>query len=145
VVEGAPLLRAYGSKAHRGFESLPLRHTAHQFSTFSITRSRQPRSGDSSPRYGLRGFDKIAEGDFGRRARVAQRARAEGPSQSLPLRHTLGEFSSFSFRLLRPRRSGDNARQGGPEGARREATSNPSLSAIFREDAANFIGMALAN
>ena len=25
VVEGAPLLRAYGSKAHRGFESLPLR------------------------------------------------------------------------------------------------------------------------
>src|SRR5208282_6901517 len=26
VVEGAPLLRAYGSKAHRGFESLPLRH-----------------------------------------------------------------------------------------------------------------------
>ena len=25
VVEGAPLLRAYGSKAHRGFESLSLR------------------------------------------------------------------------------------------------------------------------
>ena len=25
MVEGAPLLRAYGSKAHRGFESLPLR------------------------------------------------------------------------------------------------------------------------
>ena len=24
--EGAPLLREYGSKAHRGFESLPLRH-----------------------------------------------------------------------------------------------------------------------
>jgi hypothetical protein len=36
VVEGAPLLRAYGSKAHRGFESLPLRHTERQFSTFSI-------------------------------------------------------------------------------------------------------------
>jgi hypothetical protein len=31
------------------------------------------------------GFDKIAEGDFGR-ARVARRARAEGPSQSLALR-----------------------------------------------------------
>src|SRR5687768_2477887 len=26
VVEGAPLLRVYGSKAHRGFESLTLRH-----------------------------------------------------------------------------------------------------------------------
>ncbi len=25
VAEGAPLLREYGSKAHRGFESLPLR------------------------------------------------------------------------------------------------------------------------
>jgi hypothetical protein len=48
-----------------------------------------------------RGFDKIAEGDFGRRARVARRARAEGPSQSFPLRHALGEFSSVSFRLLR--------------------------------------------
>ena len=27
LVEGAPLLRAYGSKAHRGFESLSLRQT----------------------------------------------------------------------------------------------------------------------
>ncbi len=27
VVEGAPLLRVYGSKAHRGFESLSLRHS----------------------------------------------------------------------------------------------------------------------
>ena len=26
MVEGAPLLRVYGSKAHRGFESLTLRH-----------------------------------------------------------------------------------------------------------------------
>ena len=26
VAEGAPLLREYGLKAHRGFESLPLRH-----------------------------------------------------------------------------------------------------------------------
>ena len=26
AAEGAPLLREYGSKAHRGFESLPLRH-----------------------------------------------------------------------------------------------------------------------
>src|SRR6266403_2041439 len=39
------------------------------------------------PEIWKRGFDKIAEGDFGRRARVARRARAEGPSQSLPLRH----------------------------------------------------------
>jgi hypothetical protein len=41
------------------------------------------------PEIWKRGFDKIAEGDFERRARVARRARAEGPSQSLPLRHTL--------------------------------------------------------
>jgi hypothetical protein len=34
------------------------------------------------------GFDKIAAGDFGRRERVARRARAEGPSQSLPPRQT---------------------------------------------------------
>ena len=26
MAEGAPLLREYGLKAHRGFESLPLRH-----------------------------------------------------------------------------------------------------------------------
>ncbi len=26
MVEGAPLLRAYGTKSHRGFESLSLRH-----------------------------------------------------------------------------------------------------------------------
>ena len=31
VAEGAPLLRVYGLIAHRGFESLPLRHTASQF------------------------------------------------------------------------------------------------------------------
>jgi hypothetical protein len=36
------------------------------------------------PEIWKRGFDKIACGDFGRRARVARRARAEGPSQSLP-------------------------------------------------------------
>ncbi len=28
VVEGAPLLREYGLKAHRGFESLPLRQSS---------------------------------------------------------------------------------------------------------------------
>jgi hypothetical protein len=58
VVEGAPLLRAYGSKAHRGFESLPLRHAANKFSSFSFTQSRQPRSGDSNPRYGKWGSTK---------------------------------------------------------------------------------------
>src|ERR1700677_5418497 len=58
VVEGAPLLRAYGSKAHRGFESLPLRHRAHQFPTFSTPQSWQPRSGDSNPSYGKGGSTK---------------------------------------------------------------------------------------
>ena len=58
MVEGAPLLRAYGSKAHRGFESLPLRHRANQFSSVSITQSWQPRSGDSNPRYGKGGSTK---------------------------------------------------------------------------------------
>jgi hypothetical protein len=36
--------------------------------------------------------------------------------QSLPLRHALGEFSSFSFRLLRQRQRGDNARRAAPKG-----------------------------
>src|ERR1700678_3762462 len=58
VVEGAPLLRAYGSKAHRGFESLPLRHTARQFPPASITQSWQPRSGDSNPGYEQGGSTK---------------------------------------------------------------------------------------
>ncbi len=58
MVEGAPLLRAYGSKAHRGFESLPLRHTANKFLSISITQSWQPRSGDSNPRYGKGGSTK---------------------------------------------------------------------------------------
>ena len=42
MVEGAPLLRAYGSKAHRGFESLPLRHTARQFP--SVSMHSEPRA-----------------------------------------------------------------------------------------------------
>src|SRR5712675_1440859 len=84
------------------------------------------------PEIWKRGFDKIAEGDFGRRARVARRARAEGPSQSLPLRQSANKFSTFSFRLLRQRRSGDNARPGGPKGARRGAPSNPPSAPIVR-------------
>ena len=35
LVEGAPLLREYGSKTHRGFESHPLRHS-------NPSRSQQP-------------------------------------------------------------------------------------------------------
>ena len=66
MVEGAPLLRAYGSKAHRGFESLPLRHAFRKISSLSLVR-------------------------------VARRARAEGPSQSLPLRHG---FPSRWYRAL---------------------------------------------
>ena len=126
MVEGAPLLRAYGSKAHRGFESLPLRHMIGKFLSVWISWLSQRRSGDSNPRYGIRGFDKIAEGDFGRRSAAAMvRSEAEDErrsrEQSLPLRHALVEFSSFSFRLLRQRRSGDNARPGGPKGEARSA------------------------
>ena len=44
------------------------------------------------PEIWTRGFDKIAKGDFGRRERVARRARAEGPSQSLPLRQPIGSY-----------------------------------------------------
>jgi hypothetical protein len=40
VVEGAPLLRAYGSKAHRGFESLPLRHLVCAAGRISPTSTR---------------------------------------------------------------------------------------------------------
>ena len=39
MVEGAPLLRAYGSKAHRGFESLPLRHRIDSGSSLSVVQS----------------------------------------------------------------------------------------------------------
>jgi hypothetical protein len=39
VVEGAPLLREYTSKAYRGFESLPLRHPiSHQWSPVQVAR-----------------------------------------------------------------------------------------------------------
>ena len=48
----------------------------------STTQSWQPRSGDSEPEIWKRGFNKIAEGDFGDDARVARRARPEGPFQS---------------------------------------------------------------
>ena len=58
MVEGAPLLRAYGSKAHRGFESLPLRHTAYKFSTFSLRLLSQRQRGGSSPRYRKGGSTK---------------------------------------------------------------------------------------
>jgi hypothetical protein len=58
VVEGAPLLRAYGSKAHRGFESLPLRHTEPKFQWFSFGQRLQPRSEGSNPRYKKGGSTK---------------------------------------------------------------------------------------
>ena len=58
MVEGAPLLRAYGSKAHRGFESLPLRQTLGKFSSVWISWLSQRRSGDSNPRYGKGGSTK---------------------------------------------------------------------------------------
>ncbi len=37
MAEGAPLLREYGLKAHRGFESLPLRHTVWSLIAVSVT------------------------------------------------------------------------------------------------------------
>src|ERR1700730_15296244 len=55
VVEGAPLLRAYGSKAHRVFQSLPLRHTANQFSSLSLSLLWQRRSGDNARRAAPKG------------------------------------------------------------------------------------------
>src|SRR3979409_1082839 len=115
VVEGAPLLRAYGSKPPRGCESLPLRHTARKFSTLSFRLLSQPRSGDSNPRYGKGGSTKSPKAILDD-ARVARRARAEGPSQSLPLRQSASKFSTFSFRLPRQPRSGDNARRAAPKG-----------------------------
>jgi len=73
-----------------------------------------------------RGFDKIAEGDFGRCSAAATvRSEAEDErrsrEQSLPLRQPAGKFSTFSFRLLSRRRSEDNARTGGPNGEVRSA------------------------
>jgi hypothetical protein len=65
------------------------------------------------------GFDKIAAGDFGR-CSVAATVRSEAEDerrsreQSLPLRHAFGQFSTFSFRLLRQRQRGDNARRAAP-------------------------------
>ncbi len=43
VVEGAPLLRVYGSKAHRGFESLSLRQFTRAFAKPGHQPARWPR------------------------------------------------------------------------------------------------------
>src|ERR1700676_663652 len=97
VVEGAPLLRAYGSKAHRGFESLPLRQSARQgllvlrflgfCSSISIggIRTRDIESGGSTSRRdsGGEGRRSVSEGGPERLARDERRSR----EQSLPLRH----------------------------------------------------------
>ena len=92
MVEGAPLLRAYGSKAHRGFESLPLRHAAHQVLVDLDQSVVAATKRGFEPEMWKRGFDKIAEGDFGRcgaAATVRSEAEDERRSreQSLPLRH----------------------------------------------------------
>src|ERR1700733_5258377 len=85
-----------------------------QFSSVSITRSRQRRSGDSNPRYGKGGSTKSPEailddahaspGGRGPKARV-------NPSPSAT-RHN--QFSSVSITQSWQPRSGDNARQGRP-------------------------------
>ncbi len=45
-------------KGVRGFESLPLRHTGHEFSTFPIRQLLGRRSGDSNPRHEKGGSTK---------------------------------------------------------------------------------------
>ena len=59
MVEGAPLLRAYGSKAHRGFESLSLRHTLGELSAAWIREWRGRRSGDNAPEGGPKGEERM--------------------------------------------------------------------------------------
>jgi hypothetical protein len=91
VVEGAPLLRAYGSKAHRGFESLPLRHTARKILDVIVQITVAATKRGFEPEICKRGFDKIAFGDFGRCSAAATvRSEAEDErrsrEQSLPLR-----------------------------------------------------------
>jgi hypothetical protein len=89
VAEGAPLLREYGSKAHRGFESLPLRQTQKNPAKagFFVSGKEvgQIKSTVRSTRVRLPGRRAREDVDIG----DARRARAmEGPSQSLPLRQT---------------------------------------------------------
>ncbi len=83
MVEGAPLLREYGLKAHRGFESLPLRHvhTRRAISPPGMNMSWR----DESP---VKGFDKSAGradlGSFAAR-RVSDRESRIYPSLSAML------------------------------------------------------------
>jgi hypothetical protein len=130
VVEGAPLLRAYGSKAHRGFESLPLRQAANQFPPVSITQLWQPRSGDSNPRYGKGGSTKSPKA-------ILDDAHAS-PEGRGPKARVYPSLSATPYinsrRLGSVDRGSDEARitrtRARPKGARRGAPSNPFLSAI---------------
>jgi hypothetical protein len=64
VVEGAPLLRAYGSKAHRGFESLPLRQFGVIRGGEDATRQLQPGSLTANPRQPKRPCAVYGIGDW---------------------------------------------------------------------------------
>src|SRR6202522_2391371 len=101
VVEGAPLLRAYGSKAHRGFESLPLRHTANKFPSVSITQSWQLRSGDSNPRYRQGGSTKSPQAILDVAAQLRRsgaKRRTSGAAASNPSRSAIRPINFRRFR-----------------------------------------------
>ncbi len=99
MAEGAPLLREYGSKAHRGFESLPLRQIQKSpasrgffVSDREVGKIQNPVRSTRVRLPGRRAREKVRP-HCGREAGLGQdidegdarRARTmDGPSQSLP-------------------------------------------------------------
>ncbi len=103
MAEGAPLLREYGSKAHRGFESLPLRQIPKSPATRGFLVSDREVGKIQNPvrSTGVRLLGRTAQEDVdagdARRARTMDKVRpgtgregalGYGPSQSLPSNST---------------------------------------------------------
>ncbi len=104
AVEGAPLLREYGSKAHRGFESLTLRQIPQRGPSGPFRTSGPRGFRDSNPRYEN---DGSTGGAQRHRNAAAQRRRPEGrpaqPGVILTLRQIPQRGPSGPFRTSGPR------------------------------------------
>ncbi len=128
MVEGAPLLRGVRVKSPSRFESLPLRQAGSKFPSFFDHSDATATKRGFEPEIWKRGFDKIALGDFGRRAT----RRPKGRRPEARVNPSLSAKRHINSRWLRSDGCGSDEAgitpaRAAPEGARRAAPSNPSL------------------
>jgi hypothetical protein len=124
VAEGAPLLREYGLKAHRGFESLPLRHKKSPVRGFFY-------GGEGGVRTRTGSTDRQDSRSGRRLCRRPAGARAmDGPSQSRPPRDAQSLLLQEQRLFLWRRGRGENPY--GFDGSAGQPIRTPALPAPRR-------------